>query len=198
MLLKDVIVINILLILSFYSSISQKYRENSEVINCLSNIISTHNNDSIVRLYNKPLEPSWDKLLNMSLLERNIIGRVDSNLNITPFDPLPIIEFIENEDLVYMKNYSKSLNQRKWKGYKINNNKIEVIRRKPKLSPFQNRKNIKDFIEVSLPVFSRNKKIAILQVNRSCGMECGEGILLIIQYKNGKWERLCHVTLWVS
>lgn len=169
-----------------------------DVINAMSDYISTYNTDSVIRVSKNLLSVEWDQLLEMQVLKRNIYAKKDTEKKISPFDPIPIEEFLLEEDLEYM-NRNSSLPFKKWdKKGGLDKKKFRVINRRKSISLTKKKFDIKDFIEISAPIFREDFKIAIIVINRYCGMECGEGILYIFENKDGKWKHLCQVPLWVS
>lgn len=198
MMQKVVIVISILISMLSVKGYSQAQLSDYSILNSISNYIPTHNSDSLIRVYKKTLQPEWNRLLKMEVLSRNIYAKVDSTTILSPFDPVPIAIYLTEDDLLYMKKNWKNNNFRKWEMNGLDIHKYKVVRRKPQTKSFKNSPKFKDYVEISPPVYSKDQKIVFIVIHRYCGMECGEGILFVLERKNGNWNHLCQISLWVS
>lgn len=195
---KVVIVISILIGMLSEKVYSQAQLDDYGVLNSISDYISTHNSDSLIRVYNKTLQPEWNQLLKMEVLNRNICAKVDSGNNLSPFDPVPIAKYLTEDDLDDMKKNYEVNNFRKWRMQGLGVNTYKVIKKKPKIKSVKNSPKFKDYVEISSPVYSKDRKIVVIVMHRYCGMECGEGTLYVFENKYGKWNHLCQVPLWIS
>ncbi len=197
--LKDVIAISIFLLIYNSDVLSQKNRLQYEILNDLPTLVGkgyTYNDDSIMRIIKNPINPDWNKLLNFNLLERNISWSIDTSKYDTPFEPYPVTEILSQKDLEYMYMFYNAKKTFRWKNRFVQNTFIKVIKRRIKLD---SNKKIQGYHQVSLPVFSVNYSVAIIQIVHICGIDCGNSILLILKKNNeGRWKRVCTVSLWMS
>ncbi len=197
--LKDIIVISISLLFCNIDTTAQNNSLQYEILNSLPDLLGkryTYNDDSIMRIVNKPISPDWNNLLTFERLKKNISWGTDTSKYDTPFDSFPITEILSVKDLEYMRIYYDSNKTFKWKNSLVQNIFIKVVREKKN---FEHNNKIQDYYQVSLPVFSVNNNVAIVQLVHLCGLECGNAILLVLRKNNrGRWERLCSITLWMS
>lgn len=56
----------------------------------------------------------------------------------------------------------------------------------------------KSFYEFNLPIISKDKTKAYLQVGYFCGWNCGGGTAYFLQKQNGKWLVVNKWTVWIS
>lgn len=52
--------------------------------------------------------------------------------------------------------------------------------------------------EMSIPIFSLDRKRAYVQLNNHCGRLCGEGMEIFLENLNGKWKIIYKQRTWVS
>ena len=63
----------------------------------------------------------------------------------------------------------------------------------------ENRNKYSQICTLSIPLFSRNKNVAIVKIGYSCGALCGEGgIYIYKKEKNGNWTLIKSISDWVS
>jgi hypothetical protein len=55
-----------------------------------------------------------------------------------------------------------------------------------------------DVYRICLPLFSRNKKTALLYTESYCEGDCGEGSLYVLGKKNGEWAILAIIQIWIA
>jgi len=195
---RFVIVFCILICMFLEKGYSQAELNAYEVLNSISTFIPTYNSDSLIRVYKKTLKLEWNQLLKKEVLGRNIYAKVDSSTNLSPFDPIPVAKYLTENDLEYMKENWNDEDFRKWESNGVDFRKFKVIKRKPKIESTKSSAKFKDFVEISPPVYSKDRNIGLIVIYRYCGMECGEGILFVLERKNGIWNHLCQISLWVS
>jgi len=170
-----------------------------DLVGQINQYVKTYNNDSVYWIYSKPLNPDWETLLTLeSRFEKwgkceNVIDKFAADVQVLPF-----ANIIDEKDLLRMIHQIDQQKLKRWNNRSFQNSQIKVLKRKIKLSSPNNRKNIKDYFEISPPVFSTDEQTAILQINHYCGMECGDGYLFILRNENGVWIKIFQKLLWIS
>ncbi len=170
-----------------------------DLVGQINQYVKTYNNDSVYWIYSKPLNPDWETLLTLeSRFEKwgkceNVIDKFAADVQV-----LPLAKIIEEKDLLQMIHQIDQQKLKRWNNRSFQNSQIKVLKRKIKLSSPNNRKNIKDYFEISPPVFSNDEQTAILQINHYCGMECGSGYIFILRKENGVWIKIYQKLLWLS
>lgn len=176
---------------------------NYQILDEINKYILTNNTDSIFWLYKKPVTPEWEKLLSLDALSKN--SRVgindDGKFSVSsnnPFDPYPIKTVLNHGDITYMLQYAQKLKNKNWHTRFLLNHSVKILKKRIQLPLHQNNKIIKDYYEISIPVFSKNNDISIIQINHLCGIECGSAVLIILKKIDGRWKKVCEKTLWIS
>ena|ERR1700743_2176148 len=72
----------------------------------------------------------------------------------------------------------------------ITYNGIRVLDKKVFKNTQWKTRDSKSLTELSVPIFSKNKTIAVIYKWYWCGNLCAEGGLWVFKYKNGHWEQL--------
>ena len=63
----------------------------------------------------------------------------------------------------------------------------------------ENRNKYNKICSLSIPLFSKDRNIAIVKIGYSCGVLCGEGgIYIYKKEKNGNWNLIKSISDWVS
>ncbi len=195
MLQKVVIVIKLLLVFNLSAS-SQMIDPPDKILGALKEGIKLGNDNSIIWLYKEPLSVNWNDVLTYQILEQNILYNDTFSSN-KPYETLSIKKEIDSETLSYLRKTANHNYIKKWRKKHLVEN-YKILKRKVKLSPQNNSKGIKKYTKMSLPIFSKDEQLAIIQIDTLCGIECGEGQLFILKKCNTEWEILCYVTLWIS
>jgi|GEM_PF-2821491 len=54
------------------------------------------------------------------------------------------------------------------------------------------------YFEISAPVFSRDKKTAVLYMAYHCGVTCGHGAATLYRFEDGKWKVVRNLFAWIN
>ena len=114
--------------------------------------------------------------------------------------------FLTREDITFVLNQQSKLKNFKWdnkliQGYTIipteTIEKIFENGTKEGWNTF-NRQFGDSFCEFSVPLFSKDKNVAIISHNYNCGPLCGEGWTVIYKKQGSKWEEVKSIFRWIS
>lgn len=73
-----------------------------------------------------------------------------------------------------------------------------LIKNSQVLKNFKSRTHKKKSYNISIPLFSHDKKTAIIKIAHWCGDECGSGSILIFKKINDKWIKVDTRCSWIS
>lgn len=54
------------------------------------------------------------------------------------------------------------------------------------------------YYEISQPIFSQDKKTAVIYMSYKCGVTCGHGTATLYHYENGKWVVVRNLFTWIN
>ena len=146
-------------------------------------------------LENEPTTITKCKNFNVSDL---FIANPDLKKIFTDKDLIFINKQIKNENYFNLNSeYLINKNvipQNELRRFLSESNDAEIFWRKLK-----NKYNAESYSSVSLPIFSKNKKIAIISTEFSCkGGLCGEGAIRVFIKVDGNWKFYDKLQIWVS
>lgn len=197
------ILILILCSLNLYSS-SQELPDAEYFINRY--FLKKMNLDSVSGywVYKKTLTQIDTGQISIEVLKNNEQRKINIENPNEYYRRFPIEEILNADDLNFIKNQLKRLDARDWDNTKFiknisllkSNKDIEKVSFKLlKNKRFANK--VKCVYEFSLPVFSKDKSVAMVFVNTYCSKAQG-GDIIFYQKDDEKWEIKCFYNRWIS
>lgn len=121
---------------------------------------------------------------------------IDKNFwkyNVSKFSDTSITKSFTKEDIAFLKTQVKSIRRVQWKNAFPNTRSLDMQKAGPML-------HIKEAVySYSIPLFSKNRKKALIIESFFCGLVCGGGGWYILQLQDdGSWKKTIEFNSWAE
>lgn len=142
--------------------------------------------------------------ISMGALRNNEKRKFDIENPKEYYQRFPIDDILDTDNLNMMKKQLKNLDSKGWDNNKLIEN-ISLLRSNKDIEKISHKllKNkrfadkVKCVYEFSLPVFSKDKTVAMIFVNSYCSRAQG-GDIIIFQKDSNQWEIKCFYERWIA